>query len=135
MLNTTTFLKDNHGDLNYFKSKDIHLNPVIKAISVDFVKGLYYMVNHFGVEILTQVDDLGFSVFLIAVHYLSSKCTKYIATVCPDQIKNTDINGNIALHIAIKTNSSKVNKFVKAVADIGIDWEHKNSSGKLLLPY
>jgi hypothetical protein len=126
----STFLKDNHGDLNYFKSNDIHLNPVIKAISVDFVKGLDYMVNHFGVEILKQVDDLGFSVFLIAAHYLSSKCTKYIATVCPDQIKNTDINGDNALHIAIKTNSSKVNKFVKAVADIGIDWEHKNSSGK-----
>lgn len=121
------FLNDN--DI-YFKIDEIHSNPVIKAISLDFEKGLKYMVHHFGVNIVKQQDNLGYTAFLVASHYLSPKTANYIASVCPDQIHSTDIMGNNALHIASRNTTSNPMEFIESISELGIDWEMKNFEGK-----
>ena len=114
----------------HFKIDEIHSNPVIKAISADFDQGLKYMVDHFGVEIIKQKDNLGYTAFHVAFHYLSPRTAKYIASICPDQINSTDIMGNNALHIVLRDTTANPMKFFESISELGIDWEMKNFEGK-----
>ena len=122
---STDFLNDIH------KSVVDHsrYNPIRAAIESDYIEGLELMVDHFGVDILKQIDNLGNSAFLLAANYLSSKVTLYIASKCPDQINSVNNEGNNALHLAFSHSFVPID-FLESLADFGIDWDQENSVGQ-----
>lgn len=122
-----TFLND--IDDHKCKWDEKSFDPVRKAIEMDYTEGLQIMVKHFGVEILKKLDNLGYSSFLVAAHYLSPDTARYIASVCPELIHSIDTLGNNALHLAFNHECNPL-AFVHSIADLGIDWDRENDQGK-----
>lgn len=106
---------------------ELLLDPIRKAIELDFLEGLNILVQFGGIDLVSRRDCLGRTPFLCAAYEGKAKIAKYIAELDPTQVNAVDSDGNNALHLAFIFLKSPM-PFVKKIRHLYIDWEQLNKN-------
>ena len=99
-------------------------NFITYAIEIDFIEAFDILVDHFGVEALEQVDNLGNSPFLIAVTNGSIELIQRIEKLNHKSVHITDNNQNNALHLALQLKQSY--QVINTISGFNLNWEAEN---------